>query len=218
MEEELVQQILDELLSTFEPLDTQTAALLQFLKAKGIATDEELKPFLEQAGNASNVRWLATRVRLRSLISSAMKPTEQPTEKSEKPSATASPETADKRPEPETQASPQPPQKKAPHKSTGPESRSSQETADYTNPDKANGALPEPDQTKKDQTKKDQTKKDQTKKDQTKKDQIKKPTLTPAPSLQGSSPSPATPKLPDTAPTPDSGPSSPEKTSNSSPR
>jgi hypothetical protein len=213
MEEELVQQILDELLSTFEPLDTQCAALLQFLKAKGIATDEELKPFLEQAGNASNVRWLAARVRLRSLISSAMKPSEQPTEKSEKPSATESPETADKRPEPETQASPQPAQKKARQKSTGPESRSSQETADHTNPDKANGALPEPDQIKKDQTNKDQTKKDQIKKDQ-----IKKPTLTPAPSRNGSSSSPATPKLPDTAPTADSGLSTPEKTSNSSPR
>jgi hypothetical protein len=213
MEEELVQQILDELLSTFEPLDTQCAALLQFVKAKGIATDEELKPFLEQAGNASNVRWLATRVRLRSLISSAMKTTEQPMEKSEKPSVTASPETADKPSEPDPQASPQPPQKKAPQKSTEPGSGSSQETAEHTNPDKANAAPPEPDQTKKDQTKKDQINKDQTKKDQT-----KKPTLTPAPSRQGSSPSPATPKPPDTPPTADSVPSSPEKTSNSSPR
>jgi hypothetical protein len=57
--------------------DTQNTALLQFLKAKGIATDEELAPFLEQAGNASNVKWLAARVRIRSLISSAMKPAEE---------------------------------------------------------------------------------------------------------------------------------------------
>jgi hypothetical protein len=203
MEEELAQQILDELLSTFEPLDTQTAALLQFLKAKGIATDEELKPFLEQAGNASNVRWLAARVRLRSLISSAMKPAEQPMEKSEKPSEAESPETADKRPEQDPQASQQPPQKKAPQKSTEPGSRSSQETADYKNSDKANVALPE---------------QDEIKKGQIKKDQIKKPKLTTAPSHDGASPSPATPKLPDTAPIADSGPSSPEKTSNSSPR
>ena len=56
MDEEILQQIFDELLSSFEPLETQTAALVQFLKAKGIATDEELAPFLEQAGNASNVR------------------------------------------------------------------------------------------------------------------------------------------------------------------
>jgi hypothetical protein len=76
MDEETVQQIVEDLLVSLEPLDTQTAALLQFLKAKGIATDEELAPFLEQAGNASNIRWRATRVRIRSLISSAMKPAE----------------------------------------------------------------------------------------------------------------------------------------------
>jgi hypothetical protein len=74
MDEKIIQQILDELLSRFEPLDTQTEALLQLLKAKGIATDEELVPYLEQAGNASNVRWLAARVRIGALISSALKP------------------------------------------------------------------------------------------------------------------------------------------------
>jgi hypothetical protein len=76
MDEEILQQIFDELLSSFEPLETQTAALMQFLKTKGIATDEELAPFLEQAGNASNVRWRGARVRIRSLISSAMKTAE----------------------------------------------------------------------------------------------------------------------------------------------
>jgi len=76
MDEEILQQIFDELLSSFEPLETQAAALVQFLKAKGIASDQELAPFLDQAGNASNVRWRAARVRIRSLISSAMKPVE----------------------------------------------------------------------------------------------------------------------------------------------
>lgn len=73
MDEQVVQEIVDEVLSSLEPLDTQGAALLQFLKAKGIASDEELAPYLKQAENASNVRWLAARVRLKSLISSAMK-------------------------------------------------------------------------------------------------------------------------------------------------
>ena len=73
MDEQAVQEIVDEVLSSLEPLDTQSAALLQFLKAKGIASDEELAPYLEQAGRASNVRWLAARVRIKSLISSAMK-------------------------------------------------------------------------------------------------------------------------------------------------
>jgi hypothetical protein len=97
MDEQIVQQIFDELLSSLEPLDTQNAALLQFLKAKGIATDEELAPFLEQAGNASNVRWLGARVRIRSLIASAMKPAE---DQIETESAKSTSKNRDKSPEP----------------------------------------------------------------------------------------------------------------------
>jgi len=77
MDESLVHQILDELVSSLEPLEAQNAALLQFLKDKAMATDEELAPYLEQAGNASNVRWRAFRVRTAALISSAMKPPEK---------------------------------------------------------------------------------------------------------------------------------------------
>ena len=73
MDEQVVHEIVDEILSSLEPLDTQSAALLQFLKDKGIAREEEFAPYLEQAGKASNVRWLAARVRIKSLISSAMK-------------------------------------------------------------------------------------------------------------------------------------------------
>jgi hypothetical protein len=85
MDQEQIQQILDELLSSFEPLETQSAALLQFLKAKGLATDKELAPFLEQAGNTASVRWRAVKVRTAALIASAMKPTEEL-----KPAATGS--------------------------------------------------------------------------------------------------------------------------------
>jgi len=74
MDESLVHQILDELVSSLEPLEAQNTALLQFLKDKGMATDEELAPYLEQAGNASNVRWRAFLVRTAALISSALKP------------------------------------------------------------------------------------------------------------------------------------------------
>jgi hypothetical protein len=80
MDEALVQQIVDELLSSLEPLDAQSAALLQFLKAKGLATDEEFAPFLDQAENTANVRWRAVKVRIAALISNAMKSAEQPAE------------------------------------------------------------------------------------------------------------------------------------------
>jgi hypothetical protein len=76
MDEKIIQDILTEVFSALEPLDAQTAAIFPFLKAKGLATDEEFAPFLEQAENASNVRWLAARVRIASLLSSAFKPTE----------------------------------------------------------------------------------------------------------------------------------------------
>jgi hypothetical protein len=74
MDEQILQQIFDELFESLEPLDTQTAALLQFLKSKGIVTDEELAPFLKQAGDASSVRWLGARIRAEALISSALRP------------------------------------------------------------------------------------------------------------------------------------------------
>ena len=77
MDESLVQEILHELFSSFERLETQSSAILQFLKDKGIATDEDLAPYLERAGNASGVRWLAARVRIDHLISGAMKAEEE---------------------------------------------------------------------------------------------------------------------------------------------
>jgi hypothetical protein len=37
-------QLLDQLFSAFEDLETQSTGILQFLKGKGLATDEELAP------------------------------------------------------------------------------------------------------------------------------------------------------------------------------
>lgn len=83
MDEKIVDQILDELFSSLEDLETRSAAILLFLKDRGTATDEELAPYLEQAGNTSNVRWRAARVRLGGLIASAMKSPTQASEKRE---------------------------------------------------------------------------------------------------------------------------------------
>jgi hypothetical protein len=85
MDEKIVEQILDDLYSSFEDAETQSAAILLFLKDQGIATEEKLAPYFEQAGRASDVRWRAARVRMASLLASAMKAPEaaaqkQPTE------------------------------------------------------------------------------------------------------------------------------------------
>lgn len=86
MDESLVSQILDELISSLEPLEAQNRALIQFVKDKGIASDDVLAPYLERAANASNVRWRAFRLRTLSLISSAMKaPVEEQKKEEPKP-------------------------------------------------------------------------------------------------------------------------------------
>jgi hypothetical protein len=87
MDEKIVHEILQDLFSSLEALQTQSRATSQFLKDKGIVNEEELAPYLEQAGNASSVRWLAARVRIDYLLSGAMKAAEEETEK-ESPKAT----------------------------------------------------------------------------------------------------------------------------------
>jgi hypothetical protein len=72
MDEEIIQQILDEVLGALEPIEAYSAAAVQFLKAKGLATDEEFAPFLEEAKNTASVRWLGVRVRTAALIAHAM--------------------------------------------------------------------------------------------------------------------------------------------------
>jgi hypothetical protein len=77
MDEKLIQEILDVLFSSMEDLETRTQAILQFLEQKGLANQEELAPHLEQAANASNVRWRAARVRINHLVSGAIKSLEK---------------------------------------------------------------------------------------------------------------------------------------------
>jgi len=70
---EPIKEILDELFSLLEALETQSVALTQFLKDQGIATDEKLAPYLDRAGNASSVKWRAARARMQYLLSPVAK-------------------------------------------------------------------------------------------------------------------------------------------------
>jgi hypothetical protein len=63
-----LKEILGELFSLLEAMETSNLAVLQFLKEKGIANEKEFAHFLEQAGNASSVKWRAARVRMEYLL------------------------------------------------------------------------------------------------------------------------------------------------------
>jgi hypothetical protein len=72
-DENPLQELLNAIISSLEPLEARSEAVYQFLKAKGVAIDKDFAPFLEEAANASNVRWRAFRVRAEALIAGAMK-------------------------------------------------------------------------------------------------------------------------------------------------
>ncbi|HEX4535877.1 MAG TPA: hypothetical protein VH140_02920 [Candidatus Acidoferrum sp.] len=73
---EPIKEILDELFSLLESVETQSLALTQFLKDQGIATDEKLTPYLDRAGNTSSVKWRAARARMQYLLSPVAKRTD----------------------------------------------------------------------------------------------------------------------------------------------
>src|ERR1700739_2409532 len=68
MDNKAMKEVLNELFSHLERLETQSEAILQFLKEKKRVTDKQLAPYLEQAGNASNVKWRAARLRINHLL------------------------------------------------------------------------------------------------------------------------------------------------------
>lgn len=78
--DKITKEIIDDLFFNLETIDAQSAAVLRFLKEKGIAPDKDFAPYLQQASDAASVRWLATRVRLERLLSDVISDVEQTAE------------------------------------------------------------------------------------------------------------------------------------------
>jgi hypothetical protein len=112
-----IKEILDELFSLLESLETQSLALTQFLKDQGIATDETLAPYLDRTGNASSVKWRAARARMQYLLSPTPK---QATEKEKDKNKDEHQEP--EKPPSEKQATEKPPAQDSPTGQKNPES------------------------------------------------------------------------------------------------
>lgn len=82
MTDPAMQEVLEELFSSLQALETKTGAIFQFLKERSIVSDKDLAPFWEKAANESNVRWRATRIRMNHLLSTVSKANDSPQEKS----------------------------------------------------------------------------------------------------------------------------------------
>lgn len=73
MNSDTVKKLLDEFYPQLEALETRCTAIQQFLTDQRLATDEQLAPYLERAGKTSSVKWLANRLRMEYLLTSAVK-------------------------------------------------------------------------------------------------------------------------------------------------
>lgn len=83
MDGRILQEMLDELFSAMEALETRNDAILQCLKSRGTISDKDLAPFLEKSANASDVRWRAARIRMNHLLAGAVNASEMAQQKSQ---------------------------------------------------------------------------------------------------------------------------------------
>ena len=92
-----LKEVLSELFALLETQETNSTAVLQLLKDQGIASDEKLSTYLDQAGRASNVKWRAARMRMEYLLTAVQKETEDKDKsKQAQPQEAQPPEVANK--------------------------------------------------------------------------------------------------------------------------
>jgi hypothetical protein len=84
MSEDSTKQIFNDLFRHLEVLETQNAAMLQFLKDKKVIKESQFDSYLEQAATATDVKWRAARVRMEHLFAEAPEPKVQPSERETK--------------------------------------------------------------------------------------------------------------------------------------
>jgi hypothetical protein len=75
MSPDTLKEVLSELFALLETQETNSTAVLQLLKDQGIASDEKLSTYLDQAGRASYVKWRAARMRMEYLLTPNQKET-----------------------------------------------------------------------------------------------------------------------------------------------
>jgi hypothetical protein len=129
IDEKIVKQIFAEIFSSVEDVEAQNAAILQFLKDKGMANDKELAPYLERAKTSSGVRWVAIRARIEYLLFSAMKKEE------EKESVTKEEKPASKEEKPAGMPDEGTSQNEVKRKADSPEAKDDKSNAETENPD-----------------------------------------------------------------------------------
>jgi len=92
-----IKQIFEELYFLLEGLEAKHIAILRFLRDEGVAPEEKLATYLEEASNASSVKWRAARVRMEHLFAP---PPRQATDEVSKPEKAESQETKPQKSEP----------------------------------------------------------------------------------------------------------------------
>jgi hypothetical protein len=163
MDNAVFDQVLDELFSSLESLEAQTRALTQFLKDKGSVPEEEFAPYLHLAAEASNVRWRAERVRINSLLNSALKNMDDlltvkiekvmEEEKKEKPAAEKHPGEREARPSEIGEKNPKPQPSSDSKEPTEHKSDHQASPQSQTLPDQESRSQPSQDRTSPDQSK-----------------------------------------------------------------